>query len=372
MNKILDYDQVIDRLQKITANNLVMEEKPIGYSSFRFPIRHYTFGTGNYHIVISGSTHGSELISTDLVLKLMETLPKEIDKDLFTIHFFPMINPEGYLVSTSAVRKLIPRDMPDSDAQVIIKKYVEAYNSHDLSYQDMFKDVDYSCISSTYISLKENIKSLCDKYNLPKGILQVWSANGNGVDLNQNCPYNAKLAKMQSGETIYGHAPYSNIVMSQPGPIGCPSKTTNFEYEYETKAFRNFMLNLKHNKTLCGYINYHSAEDTIFYKPMDIEIDPTEALSNIELLTEYNKELATIYSSNTSQQLFDGDSKFCCFNDMLRLEIPGDILVELSPNEGNPLSAYDDTVYHKTIQENIDAAIKVIKQMPKLYEEKFN
>ena len=36
---------------------------------------------------------------------------------------------------------------------------------------------------------------------------------------------------------------------------------------------------------------------------------------------------------------------------MLRTEIPGDILVELSPNEGNPLSAYEDSVYEKTIND---------------------
>lgn len=371
MNKILDYEQVIQLLQKITDSSLITTHDPIGYSTFGLPISHYSIGNGKNHIVITGATHGAEIITTDLVLRLMSQFSQVDVKDR-TIHFIPMLNPEGYLITTSAVRQLIPRNMPDKDAQPIIKKYVEDYNSVGYHYQDTFSNVDYSCIPLDYKNLRDNIKNLYETYNIPKGTLQVWSANGNGIDLNQNCPYNQKLEHIKNNNTVYVGGKYGNIIATSPGPIGCPSKSAQFEYEPETKCFRDFMLGLKHNKNinLCGYINYHSAEDTIFYKPLLSELVSTpEKLANISLLSKYNEQISQLYASHTSHNLYNGIGKICCFNDMLRLEIPGDILVELSPNEGNPLSAYDDMVYGKTIKDNLVAASHVIEQMPQLYKQ---
>lgn len=371
MNKILDYKQVTSILQKLSYNTYIYTHKPIGYSAFGFPISHYSIGNGKNHIVITGATHGSEIITTDFILRLMDYISKINVKDV-TIHFIPILNPEGYIVSTSAVRELIPRDMPDNDAQHIIKEYVKNYNSDGYDYQQMFSDIDYSCIPLEYDSLRDNIKKLCHVYNIPKGTLQVWSSNGNGIDLNQNCPYNQKLNNIKNNIDLYGHSKYGNIVVTNPGPIGCPSKSAQFEYEPETKCFREFVLNLKHDKNinLCAYINYHSAEDTIFYKPISSnEICTSEKITDISKLTIYNEKIAKLYSSNTSHNLFNETSKTYCFNDMLRLEIPGDILVELSPNEGNPLSAYDDRVYKKTIINNLSAAMQVIEQIPELYKQ---
>ena len=363
MNKILDYEQVLQSLDKLTKNTYITKQKPIGYSTFNLPIHYYTYGSGKNNIVITGATHGCEIISTDLVLNLIKNIPNQINPNQYTIHFIPCLNPEGYLISTSAIRALIPRNMPNKDAQIIIKEYITKYNSGNLTYQNMFSNVDYTYISDKYLELKNNIKNIYIKYNIPKGTMQVWSANGNGVDLNQNCPYNQKIDTIKSNTIIYGHSQYKNIIITNPGPIGCPYKNKEFEYEPETKAFRNFILNLKHSTNLCAYLNYHSAEDTVFYKPL-IDIKTNETITDIKKLTIYNKKLAKIYIQNTTQQLYEGKTNIYCFNDMLRTEIPGDILIELSPNEGNPLSAYEDTVYEKTIMSNTTAAINLIKQLP--------
>lgn len=368
MNNILDYEQVIEKLQKIISNGKMQENKPIGYSTFGLPISHYTYGNGQNNIVISGATHGCELISTDLVLRLMEAIPNYINIQNYTIHFFPMINPEGYLISTSAVRKIIPRDMENEQAQTIIDNYVKNYNAHDFSYQNTFANVDYTCISEKYEGLRNSVKQICENNNVPKGTLQVWSSNGNGIDLNQNCPYNKKMEYLRNNETLYGNKSYGNILVTKPGPIGCPSKTAEFQYEPETKCFRDFLLDLKHHKTLCAYMNYHSAEDTIFYKPL-LGVKTPEILTNIDATTKYNEEISNIYASNTTQKLYNRDTTFCCFNDMLRLEIPGDILIELSPNEGNPLSAYSNYVYQKTIKDNLIAAIYTIQKIPEIYKQ---
>ena len=366
MNKILDYEQVIDKLKTIEKNSKMIKLEPIGFTTFNFPILHYTYGNGKKHIVISGATHGSELISTDFVINLMEKIQYYIDENEFTIHFVPMLNPEGYIITTSAIRAIIPRDMKNIDAQPIIKKYVKDYNSHNLTYQETFANIDYSCIPEKYTELKNNVKEICKKYNIPKGTLQVWSSNGNGIDLNQNCPYNKKLDYIKNNTQLYGKNSYKNILFTSPGPIGCPSKSADFEYEPETKCFREFMLNLKHTQSLLAYFNYHSAEDTIFYKPLD-NITTSETLPNITEIAEYNKKVAEIYSSHSTQKLFDGETLFCCFNDMLRLEIPGDILIELCPNEGNPFSAYDESVYDSIIQSNTEAVIYTINNIAQFH-----
>ena len=42
----------------------------------------------------------------------------------FKIHLVPILNPEGYLISSCAIRKLIPRDMTQEKAEEICKKNI--------------------------------------------------------------------------------------------------------------------------------------------------------------------------------------------------------------------------------------------------------
>lgn len=384
MNYILDYEQVLQELDAIVAEGDIIKNcSSIGYSTYGLPIKHYSVGSGKYHIVVTGATHGSEIITTDFLLNLMKYLSSNsINLKNYTIHFIPMLNPEGYLISTSAVRQLIPRHMSFKDAQPIISEYVNKYNMDNENaikgidrnikfYQDMFKNIDYTCISDNYSNLKQNIKELYYNNYIPKGTLQVWSSNGNGVDLNQNCPYNVKLKKLGDEQT-FGYLKYNNIHTTLPGPIGCPSSSNNFKYEPETSALRDFIFNLKHdpNIELCAYFNYHSAEHTIYYAPVinHSKVQDLEKIKNMDLLEDYNFQISKLYSSVTGHKLMEASEDANCFNDLLRLQIPGDILVELCPNEGNPLSAYDSNFYVETIKSNIKAFINVLENLYKIYE----
>ena len=110
MGKILDYDEMNDLLGKLKN---IKKEKPIGYTYFGLPIDHYVYGKGRYHVIITGGTHSAELISNVFVIRFMEKIDKKeifIDEDLYTIHFIPILNPEGTIIVTSAIRSLIPRD----------------------------------------------------------------------------------------------------------------------------------------------------------------------------------------------------------------------------------------------------------------------
>ena len=42
----------------------------------------------------------------------------------YTLDFIPIVNPEGYIITTSAIRTQIPRDMSSSDIEKICSKYL--------------------------------------------------------------------------------------------------------------------------------------------------------------------------------------------------------------------------------------------------------
>lgn len=56
--------------------------------------------------------------------------------------------------------------------------------------QSLFMSATPECISDEHKELKENLKHLFEKYNLPKGLVQNWNSNGRGIDLNHNVENN--------------------------------------------------------------------------------------------------------------------------------------------------------------------------------------
>ena len=139
-NNILDYEQVLEKLEKLLkeSNGKIQKQENLATTKFGLPIEYYTIGHGKKDFVITGAMHGSEIITTDFVLKLMEEMTKQNGRfkninleDEYTFHFIPMLCPEGYLITTSAVRTRIPRDMSQDDAEKICKEYYEAVRTDD-------------------------------------------------------------------------------------------------------------------------------------------------------------------------------------------------------------------------------------------------
>ena len=106
---------------------------------------------------------------------------KEIDLSNYTFHIIPMLNPEGYIVATSAVRTLIPRNMSSEDAEKICKDYYMAYRTDDQEamrrkkeglepdrttikhHQAMFQQADWTCIPEQFSELRQSIKMVQKK-----------------------------------------------------------------------------------------------------------------------------------------------------------------------------------------------------------------
>ena len=97
-NSILDYEQVNQILDNFSKDKKFIELSDLGNTEKYLPIRHFKVGNGKSDIVITGATHGSEIITTDFILKLKSDIKnneKEWNNVLkeFTIHLIPMLNP---------------------------------------------------------------------------------------------------------------------------------------------------------------------------------------------------------------------------------------------------------------------------------------
>lgn len=433
-NLILDYDQVLEKAENLVTNTKIKKGERIGETTTGIPIEQYILGDGKYHIVIFGAMHGSEIISTDVVLRQMEELAtnQELDLDELTIHFIPVLNPEGYIITTSALRTKIPRKMNNLEAEKISKEYWKAFREDDQEairinkiedpeekknalaesrkkekkHQHMFEDADYTCIPDKYSELKQRIKRFLEqkdkdgKYVLPRGAMIDWSANGNGVDINANSIHNPKIEKIrdihngkEGVEEVYNNLRYNNLSTLRPGPIGCPTKGSEYEKEPETEAIEQFLGKLNKTGNLCAYFNNHSSGGMLYSK-----IDVGEAhefnenagmyeIYNSALAEQYarftgNKELKKArefsklksYSGRDSEyeayQIQTGAKGHTSTNDMLRFLIPGDILVENSKMGGNPSAPYGDLKgnYYKTVKRNIEALTKTIVKIPQAFE----
>ena len=401
-NNILDYEQVEKKLQKIIKEGIIKETENLGKTEHGLPIKHYIVGEGNNDIVITGATHGSEIITTDFVIKLMQEISNKNDnwKNVlknFKIHFIPMLNPEGYLIATSAIRKLIPREMLQDDAEKICKQYYIAYkeddnieinkqkliseddrNSNDSKkHQEMFEGIDYTCIPEKYETVRNSVKEIFEKYpDLPKWCLHIWSANGNGVDIQANSKYNPKISKIKQDEIIYMNSlRHNNIDISHPGPINCPfDKEKGFKIEKETAAISNLLDSLNKDGKLFAYLNYHSTGGIIFQRPAilpeNINISQDE-MAKKEII---NYMFAKLYSDKTYKNVgIDEEGKdrkeiskytistqnasATSSNDIFRIMYPQDLLIELSGMGGNPIGPYGDIKgnYTNAIKSNLDA-----------------
>ena len=398
-NLILDYEQVLDKLDLLCSKyDVIKEEEDLAVTKYGLPIKYYTVGSGNKEIVITGATHGAELVTTDFVLRLMDEMgnnKEDFKLDEYTFHIIPMLNPEGYLITSSAVRAKVPRDMDIDEAEKICKEYYIAYRKDDQEaiarrkngeapdrisirhYQRMFSDVDYNCISEKYKDIRDSVKVIYDRYpDLPKGSIITWDANADGIDIQANTIHNySAMHRAIYGMHSYGSNRYENIDCSHPGPMNCGMDVSVGFYEtIETKVISNLLDRLYKKGTLVGYNNYHSTGGVIYHRPSHggngVKIE--EDLYWQKIVN--NVCLALLYRSDTYKNIKDiegskynlkngEDGSPTTTNDVFRMKYPADLLIELSGMGGNPIAPYGDIDgnYLNLINSNIDAFKGYIK-----------
>ncbi len=361
---IFDYDEC-QRLMDSFNNTLIREVVPIGYTcNEKLPIRHFVLGSGKKNIVVLGGQHSNEIITVTFVLSLMKYLIRNnVEFENLTLHFIPMLNPEGYLVEMSAIRSVLSRNATDDEVVKFsydyYKKYREDFfsgNSPVKKHQLLFNDVDYNSIDAKYFVLRDKVFDILSLQ--PRGSIIDWASNGNGVDLNSNTK-----DKIVSPFEFNRQTVYNNIRIDIPSPIGHPgnSKDANFTSEIEVLSLQKLMEEIK--DSCFGLLNYHSIGGIIYQRP---ECDNKFITIYNYLLSKYYQEY-TVKNDGTYDIVMDSSGKAISVNDHLRVLYPGNILIELSPMSGNPIGPFGDVKnYNATIQSNISSFMYLMSNVDKI------
>ena len=380
MKKLLDFEEMNKILSSLKN---IKKCEPIGFTNFGYPIDHYSFGHGGNHVIITGGTHSSELISNIFVIRFMEKLSKgeiSIDADLYTLDFIPFVNPEGTIIVTKAIRSLIPRDISDDVLETYLltfyrNSYIEGdyankYGDKDIKLQEwMFR---YSSPSDLEGELGKSVSSLFDKYNLPRGCMINWSSNGRGVDLNSNIECGKFLDRVKSGEEIYASMHLNTIKRNLPGPVGCPYFENPGEIEPENKALMDFYYSIKNNYNLIGSFIYHSCGNIVYYLSLAEEENPWKKDFGEEDINK-NYLVASKYAEVCDYKL-DGMDIYTTMDCKLKTLFPVSLLIELGSVRGHPLSQFMDLeidgsdegfkrVYSRIIEDNTKAILETIPLM---------
>lgn len=360
---ILDYNKC-QKLMDSFNNTIITEVSPIGYTSNeKLPIRHFTLGNGSKQVVVAGSQHANEIITVTFVLNLMSYLVKNniVFEDL-TIHFIPILNPEGYVVISSAIKERLGKNSTDSEKIKFCFDYYKAFRNDTINrdnpfkqHQKIFEEINNNSIKG-YSILKDSVGEILIHH--PKGSIIDWASNGNGIDLNANTKINIK----KEG-TLNKTIAYNNIRADIPSPIGHPgnNQSKNFTQEVEVISLQQLLDKLKNSCTM--FLNYHSVGGLIYQRPENDD----------KFITSYNYILSKFYQENTIKNaskydIVKGQSgKVTSVNDELRLKYPGDILIELSPMGGNPIGPFGDPNNIKsTIESNIQSFIYTMSNLNKV------
>ena len=359
---ILDYETC----QKImdSYKGIITEREPIGWTANeKLPIRHFTLGSGPKQVVVTGGQHANEIITVTFIIELMNYLSKNniVFEDL-TIHFIPMLNPEGYVVISSAIKERLGKNSTDSEKIKFCFDYYKAFRNDTINrdnpfkqHQKIFEEINNNSIKG-YSILKDSVGEILIHH--PKGSIIDWASNGNGIDLNANTKINIK----KEG-TLNKTIAYNNIRADIPSPIGHPgnNQSKNFTQEVEVISLQQLLDKLKNSCTL--FLNYHSVGGLIYQRPENDD----------KFITSYNYILSKFYQENTIKNaskydiVKDQSGRAISVNDQLRQKYPGNILVELSPMGGNPIGPFGDPNNIKnTIESNIYSFIYTMSNLDKI------
>lgn len=359
---ILDYETC----QKImdSYKGIITEREPIGWTANeKLPIRHFTLGSGPKQVVVAGSQHANEIITVTFILNLMSYLVKNniVFEDL-TIHFIPILNPEGYVIISSAIKEKLGKNATDNEITKFCFDYYKAYRedtrnkeSSIKQHQKLFEDINEKSIKE-YSILKDSVGEILIPH--PKGSIIDWASNGSGIDLNSNTKENIKEPK-----TYNKSLAYNNLRVDIPSPIGHPgnNQSKNFTQEVEVISLQQLLDKLKNSCTM--FLNYHSVGGLIYQRPENDD----------KFITSYNYILSKFYQENTIKNaskydIVKGQSgRAISVNDQLRQKYPGNILVELSPMGGNPIGPFGDPNNIKnTIESNIYSFIYTMSNLDKI------
>jgi g-D-glutamyl-meso-diaminopimelate peptidase len=160
-------------IEELLAANPHVHHATIGTSRLGRPIHALTIGHGPKQILFNASHHANEWITTLILMKFLEDCAEKFSADEFTLHFVPLVNPDGVDLVNGGIGKL---RYAYKEAEKMHK--IETARKRGLGFGEklFFKKVSPRELSAQKFPA-------------------CWKSNICGVDLNSNYPGNWELAK---------------------------------------------------------------------------------------------------------------------------------------------------------------------------------
>lgn len=347
---ILSYESIMEKLYALYSKNQdVVRMNIIGYSTFGYSIKCYKVGKGKKHVVLLGATHGCELVTTKFLFELYKDLLDSKGKALFsefTFHFIPILNPEGYIISSSNVlanMKCLKISTCDKLEQWS-KLYLKNYNDDDkiaskgIKCPKKFYHVfNNSCSNIDNVHLRNSVNRILVNCCLNEKVLSVWAANGMGVDLNSNsidCFFEMKKLRNQQK---YANLRYNDIPVTKPSPMSYPGVSTfcncpeNYSLDQYIKGLYYMNENDDVNEKFIAIFSYHSTGGEIYSYP------------KYQVEDKFYKENMQLYSRITGYRIIDDQIKYGIMDYYRRaLKNTLCLTIELSKLNANPIGPFSD------------------------------
>lgn len=377
MGKILDYQEMLQHLECFNPNE-IKKETPIGYTETMESIPHYTAGYGPHHVIITAGTHATELIGNCFLISFMEDLSchkLSFPKEKVTLHFLPIMNPEGTMIVTEAIRSVLPREASIESEQLLCQKFYQACREDGKNstsqHWDLFHDINLELLKAKNRVLYEKLIRNLENGNYPKGGMIDWTSNGNGIDLNSNISPTKYLRATLKRELVYATGHRSGICMTKPGPYACPTRGSRYQPELETRHILHFYQSLIEQKEVIGSVIYHACGGEVIYlDEIEGSHHPWGSISREDY--QYNKQVAQFYATTSGYKLSQ-NSAYTTMDAKLKTMLPGTILVELAPISYTPLGQFinqPQTIYDETMEKNKLALLKTVNIMSEIFTEK--
>ena len=131
-NKTIKYQKINYNIYQERINSLLndnelkklgIKKNILNITNYNYPLELISIGYGKKELFIIGTTHGSEIISTDFITQLIKNIPNiDFDPNIFTLKIIPLQNPEGFEISTSTFSN-INKEIFNKEAYNYYKNY---------------------------------------------------------------------------------------------------------------------------------------------------------------------------------------------------------------------------------------------------------
>lgn len=367
---ILSYEKVCNILNNLCDKyNDKIEKICIGKTNFNYNINCYKIGSGKKDVLLIGATHSNEIVTTYFILEFMITLLNEY-YDLcdilinYTFYFIPILNIDGYIITTSNIITNF-KTFSKEEIESLARKYLSVYNNDDkiastgIKKQKQFYNILKADLENIKdLNLRESVRCILNNTNLDESVLNVWSANGLGIDQNSNSIHRFCEMKALRRKQKYANLRYNDIPVTIESPMSFPGCFT-FDRSPENFYLYNYIMYLygRCNQKLIAIFSYHSTGGMLFSLPEKCCLSGKQMQKYIELFNLYSK--ITGYTIMEDEQKYGVmDYYRCALKDVYTFT------VELSKLNANPIGPFANiSDLEKEVNNNKEAVIKVIEQI---------